>query len=241
VEPITVLVVDRERAVAQVMARRLDAEPSLQVIGCAQTAPDAAQLAISQRPSVVVLDEAVAGRALDELARTITQPEVGAHLVVTSSAPDSQRAFEAVRVGAVAFLTKASGFDEMVRVIRGAVRGESWIPPSLLTGVLHAFRAQRAGIDDDRRLQRLTGREREVLQLMVAGYGRARIAREMVVSVNTIRTHAQSILSKLEVHSSLEAVSVALQSGFDAPSADARRTRSGSPPARGVRMVGPSS
>jgi DNA-binding NarL/FixJ family response regulator len=102
----------------------------------------------------------------------------------------------------------------MVRAILGAVRGESWIPPRLLTGVLEEFRSRRAELDHDYRVQRLTQREREVLRYMMAGFGRARIAEELILSINTVRTHAQNILWKLEVHSSLEAVSVALQAGF---------------------------
>jgi len=218
VEPITVLVVDRDRAVAQAIARRLDAEPALTVLGSTQAADEAVDLATRQHPGVVVLDEAVAGRALGEVANALTRPSVGAAIVVTSGREDVRRAYESARVGAAAFLTKTAGFDDMVRAILGAVRGESWIPPRLLTGVLREFRAQQTDIDDDHRLQRLTAREREVLRYMVAGYGRARIAQEMAVSVNTVRTHAQKILSKLEVHSSLEAVSVALQCGFVTPS-----------------------
>lgn len=200
------------------MARRLDADPSLTVRGSTQTAAQAVELATRHRPRVVVLDEAVAGRALGELTAALMRPAAETAVVVTSGREDVQRAYESARVGAAAFVTKSSGFDDMVRVILGAVRGESWIPPHLLTGVLHEFRTQRTDIDDDHRLQRLTVREREVLRYMVAGYGRARIAEKMAVSVNTVRTHAQNILSKLEVHSSLEAVSVALQCGFVAPS-----------------------
>jgi DNA-binding NarL/FixJ family response regulator len=156
----------------------------------------------------------VADGQLSELAARFLAPDVGARLVVTSASEDVQRAFESARVGASAFVSKASGFDEMVRAILGAVRGESWIPPRLLTGVLEEFRSRRAELDHDYRVQRLTEREREVLRYMMAGFGRARIAEELLLSINTVRTHAQNILWKLEVHSSLEAVSVALQAGF---------------------------
>jgi NarL family two-component system response regulator LiaR len=214
VDSISVFVVDRERAVAQAIAHRLDAEQELAVVGSAQTAGSAAEAAIRRRPDVVVLDEAVADGQLAELAARFLAPNVGAKLVVTSASEDVQRAFESARVGASAFVTKASGFDEMVRAILGAVRGESWIPPRLLTGVLEEFRSRRAELDHDYRVQRLTQREREVLRYMMAGFGRARIADELIVSINTVRTHAQNILWKLEVHSSLEAVSVALRAGF---------------------------
>jgi DNA-binding NarL/FixJ family response regulator len=219
VDSVSVFVVDRERAVAQAIAHRLDAEDALVVVGSAQTASSAAEAAMQWRPDVVVLDEAVADGQLAELAAKFLAPNISARLVVTSASEDVQRAYESARVGASAFVSKASGFDEMVRAILGAVRGESWIPPRLLTGVLEEFRSRRAETDHDYRVQRLTEREREVLRYMMAGFGRARIADELILSINTVRTHAQNILWKLEVHSSLEAVSVALQAGFtSAPS-----------------------
>jgi DNA-binding NarL/FixJ family response regulator len=214
VDAITVLVVDRERAVAQAIAHRLDAEQALSVVGSAQTARSAAEAAARRRPDVVVLDEGVADGHLAEVAATFLAPDLGAKLVVTSATEDVQRAYESVRVGASAFVTKACGVDEMVRAILGAVRGESWIPPRLLTAVLEEFRSHRVEPDDDDRLRRLTQRERDVLRCMMAGFDRARIADELLLSINTVRTHTQNILSKLEVHSSLEAVSVALQAGF---------------------------
>jgi DNA-binding NarL/FixJ family response regulator len=214
VDTITVFVVDRERAVAQAIAHRLDAELAFSVMGHAQTAKSVAEAATRWRPDVVVLDEGVADGQLADLAARLLAPDLGARIVVTSATDDVYRAYESLRVGASAFVTKASGFDEMVRAIRGATRGETWIPPRLLTGVLAEFRSERAAPGHDNRVQRLTEREREVLQCMMLGFGRARIAAELIVSINTVRTHTQNILSKLEVHSSLEAVSVALQAGF---------------------------
>src|SRR5256885_1260862 len=122
VEAITVFVVDRERAVAQAIAHRLDAERALVVVGSAQTASSATEAATKRRPDVVVLDEAVADGQLAELAASFLGPDLGAKLVVTSAREDVQRAYESVRAGASAFVTKASGFDEMVRAILGAVR-----------------------------------------------------------------------------------------------------------------------
>ena len=125
-----------------------------------------------------------------------------------------RRAYEAVTLGASAFVTKSSGFEDMVRAIRGAVRGETWMPPRLLTAVFAELCGRRAEHSQEQRVSRLTERECEVLRCMMLGFDRARIASELIVSVNTVRTHTQNILSKLEVHSSVEAVSVALQAGF---------------------------
>ena len=88
------------------------------------------------------------------------------------------------------------------------------MPPRLLTAVFDEIRSRRSESLQDERMGRLTEREREVLRCMMLGFDRARIAAELIVSINTVRTHTQNILSKLEVHSSVEAVSVALRAGF---------------------------
>ena len=105
----------------------------------------------------------------------------------------------------------------MVRAVRGAANGETWIPPRLLTAVLAELQATHRTDGEDVRLRRLTDRERQVLACMMGGLDRARIANEMILSINTVRTHTQNILTKLEVHSSLEAVGLALQLGFRTP------------------------
>jgi DNA-binding NarL/FixJ family response regulator len=221
-EAITVLVVDRERAVAQAIAHRLDAEAEIAVVGRSHSASSATEEAERSRPDVVILDEGVAnGRLAEITARLIdadpTAPVRRTRVVVTSDHDDVHRAYESVRAGASGVVTKASGVEEMVQAIHCVASGESWIPRRLLTGVLDQFRFHSADPADDARMRSLTVREREVLQYMLAGFDRARIAERLMLSVNTVRTHTQNILSKLGVHSSVEAVSIALQSGLSRP------------------------
>jgi DNA-binding NarL/FixJ family response regulator len=214
VERITVFVADRDRAVVQAIVHRLDAEFGVGVVGSAQSAWAAVAGAVRTRPDVVVLDEGLAEGELADVGARLLAPDLATRLVVTSAIDHPHRAIEAVRAGAAAFVTKGSGFDELVRAIVGAHRGESWVPPHLLTGVLDELRSARAYPEGDERIERLTQRESDVLECMMLGYDRARIAAELHVSINTVRTHAQNILMKLGAHSTLEAVCVALQSGF---------------------------
>lgn len=214
VPSIKVLVVDRERAVAQAIAHSLNAQPELAVVGSAHSAREAERESERGHPDVVVLDETVAPDGLAEMAGRLRIPNPDVKLVVTSPSGDPAIACASVRAGASAFVMKISTLDEVVRAVRGAVNGESWFPPVLLTAVLAELVSTHAPSEEDYRIRRLTDREREVLACMMAGFDRARIARELILSINTIRTHTQNILSKLEVHSSLEAVSVALRIGF---------------------------
>jgi DNA-binding NarL/FixJ family response regulator len=212
VRPIRVLVADRERAVAQALARSLAGSPDFAMIGWCSTLRDAEAQAVSERPDVVVLDERLAqGKLLSAIAELQKlRPEVA--VVVTSPDADVNRALDAVRSGAAGFVAKDGDLREMTDTVRGVARGEMWVPPALLSGVLQGILGR--SVPEDDRLARLTDREQQVLACMVRGLDRARIAQELILSINTVRTHTQNILAKLEVHSSLEAVSVALRSGF---------------------------
>ena len=107
-----------------------------------------------------------------------------------------------------------STMDGFLSAIRGVARGESHIPNALLTPVLMALRQSTPPPNQARlRLDRLSPREDEILTLMIKGLDRHLIAEQLGLSVNTVRTHVKNILQKLEVHSSLEAVSVALLAG----------------------------
>ncbi len=214
---IRILVVDQERTVAQAIARSLDAEPEFAVVGLASTTTEAVRNTLSLRPDVVVLDESVAEPSLGDVIERLRAGSPRVKLVVTSPQSHASIACECVRAGASGFVTKVANLDEMVRAVRGAASGETWIPPRLLTAVLADLQATHRTDGEDVRLRRLTDRERQVLACMMDGFDRARIANEMILSINTVRTHTQNILTKLEVHSSLEAVGLALQLGFRAP------------------------
>jgi DNA-binding NarL/FixJ family response regulator len=221
-DAIAVLVVDRERAVAQAVARRLDGEHGLMVVGSAHTAIGAIRAAARDHPDVIVFDEGVVDGDLAEvLGRLLGDPsDTHTRVVVTSEGKDPRRAFESIRAGASAFVSKADGVDDMIGTIVGVASGETRIAPSMLSEVLDRFR-RRARTEERPAppLPHLTLREREVLEYLTSGLDRTQTARRLGVSVHTVRTHLQSIFAKLEVHTSVEAVSVASRAGLLGPSA----------------------
>src|SRR5919197_1179839 len=192
---------------------------------------------------LVVVDHQVFTEALSALLNAEPDFEVVATAATTAAAtaaaashPLDVAVVDAVRAGASAWVIKDASFDELAGAIRGALRGESWIPPRLLTGVLSQMQGTQKEADEfEQRLARLTDREHEVLRCMVAGLGRASIARQLFLSKNTIRTHMQNILAKLEVHSSLEAVALALRAGIRGSRPAAAGTASQT---RGLRNIG---
>jgi DNA-binding NarL/FixJ family response regulator len=109
----------------------------------------------------------------------------------------------------VSWVPKQVSVRELAEVVVGVTRGEASLPPAVLLQVLRRLTADHA--DGDGVLARLTMRERQILEHTARGMSRREIADRLHVSVNTVRTHSQHMLSKLGVHTTLEAVTLALR------------------------------
>lgn len=138
----------------------------------------------------------------------------GLQVVVLAGAGDPCRVVRALYAGAVGWVAKGSSLDRLMAVVRGVLRGETHIPPDLLTGVVRELTAARRDRTESERLVgTLTPRERQVLRCMVAGLGRQAVADRLYLSPHTVRTHMQNVLGKLGVHSALAAVALARRAG----------------------------
>jgi DNA-binding NarL/FixJ family response regulator len=212
---VTVLVVDDHRVVADAIAARLRMEPDIDAVMTANTLASGHALVRSVSPDVVVVDAILGDEDGLDLVREIKQHDIRIAVVVVTGRDTADTAIEAVRAGADSFLSKCAPAEQLVRVVRGVCMGETHIPPRLLTSVLQSLlQPEPATTEAAALVGKLTAREREILEHMVAGQDRATMARELYLSVNTVRTHTKNILAKLKVHSTLEAVGIALTVGI---------------------------
>jgi DNA-binding NarL/FixJ family response regulator len=214
------LLVDDHRAFAGALAHRLDAEPDLEVVGVAASVETAEVLAGSLSPDLAVVDVELGPDDGLDLVRRLSRLDAGPAVVVVTCHADAGTATDAVRAGAAAFVPKDAPVDQLLSAIRAALAGERWVPGNLLGGVLRLLQDGPGARAKENPVARLTPREREVLQLLVAGLDRAAIGDRLFLSPNTVRTHVQNVLRKLEVHSSIEAVGLALRHGVRAPASD---------------------
>lgn len=217
--PIRLFLVEDHLMLAEALATRLSLVPELWVVGRATSDdPQLTEVITRLRPDVITIDPRPAGSAAGALLRRLVSAAPKARLVVLTGECDTQRAIDAARAGVAAWVRKDRSVSELVEVLIGVCRGHSWFPPEVLGEIL---RALRADIDSARRrnglLDALSQRERDVLLGMVEGKRGAQIAEELRISTDTVRTHTRSILSKLQVHSRLEAVSVARAAGIQPP------------------------
>lgn len=204
-----ILVVDDHRTFAELLSRALDAESDLECVGHAQDARQALSDVARLAPDVVLMDVHLPDR--DGISTTAdlvaAYPELKV-LILTAyaSVADIQRAGAA---GACGFLAKDGSLSDVLDALRTARSGSLILPDGLLAR-LSAFGER----DQTMRQWHLTPRELEVLRLLGLGRDPRAIAKELDVSLHTCRDHVKRVLTKLGVHSQLEAVVVATRTGL---------------------------
>lgn len=206
---VRVLIVDDHEVLAASLALVLDDQPDITTVGVAGTIAKAKALIVTATPDVVLLDHRLPDgdgvAAIGELRRLRPSVEI---VVLTASAADHVLV-AAIEAGAAGFVSKTRGLAEVTAAVRAAASGEAVISPELLARLLPRLqRGRQPGHND------LTEREREVLGLLAEGLSNAAIAKQLTVSVHTVRNHIANLSAKLGAHSKLEALSIAVRDGL---------------------------
>ena len=204
-----VLVVHHHRLYADAVARRINDEPEVRVSGIASTGAAAGTAIEVLDPRVVVLDMELRDVSSLELTARWSARVPPVAIAAILGSDDRAAMVRAIRAGASGVTSKHGPMADLVSAVKALALGQCWVPTRLLAGIVTEMRLSRPPNVFDEKLARLTGREREILDRMAAGHDRAAIADDLGISVNTVRTHAQNLLSKLDVHSTLEAASMA--------------------------------
>ena len=201
----TILIVDDHRLFADVVAYALE-QLGASVVGPVGTAAEAVEMAAAEDPDVVLLDLALPDGDGIDVGRRILALHPETIVLALSASTDPRAATEAVEAGFRGFVPKEARLPTVVEAIQAALDGRSTvIRPT------HTPTSLRSGVSAGLLAGGLTTREREILELLVAGLGSRAIAEELRISVNTVRTHVQSVLTKLQVHSRLEAAAFAVR------------------------------
>lgn len=206
---ISALIVDAERTFADALAARLEAETDVAVVAAVHATTPAHCMIVGRHADVLLLDADLADGAATRLCEELTARGQGPKVVMLSASSAPERIVAAVRAGAAAWVRKDETMEHLLSVVRGVVRGETWLPPA---DAGDALRLLLLEVDrrhaNDRLLAGLTPRERDVLVCLAAGAGRQETAQRLHLSANTVRTHVQNLMAKLGVHSALEAVAL---------------------------------
>jgi DNA-binding NarL/FixJ family response regulator len=207
-----ILVVDDHRTFAELLSFALDAEVDLACVGHATTATEGIAAARQLRPDIVLMDLQLPDRDGITAAGILTRELPSLRVLILTAHPSPTEMARAGAAGACGFLAKDGSLTDVLAAIRTATRGSLVLPPS----VVARFAAGAADVPDARRPgdASLTPRELDVLRLLGQGQDPRSIARDLGISLHTCRGHVKSVLSKLGVHSQLEAVVVATRTGL---------------------------
>ncbi len=211
VDKIRILVVDDHAVVRSGISAWIESEPDLEVIGEASDGIEAVDKATHLKPDVILMDLVMPKKSGLEAIREILEKDPNSNILVITSFSEKDRAIEAVKSGALGFITKDASPEQMHQAIREISLGNPWLSPDLIRSLIHANRLEDKSPPPS---WGLTDREMDVLQLIAQGYSDRDIAEDLTISRATVRYHVTNVLTKLNVENRTRAAFFAIKEGL---------------------------
>jgi DNA-binding NarL/FixJ family response regulator len=203
--PIRILIVDDHPMMREALRAAIQAEPDMQVAGEAATGDQAVQRFLLLRPDVVIMDLALPGRDGVQATADILAQAPDARILALTSLSEDHKVLEALRAGALGYLTKDAARDRILDGVRQVADGQPFLSAHEAARLVRALRAGPPAADTEQS-EPLTAREREVLALAADGLTNAQIAARLHVSEGTVRAHFHNITAKLDLPDRNQAV-----------------------------------
>jgi DNA-binding NarL/FixJ family response regulator len=218
VRPVRVVLVDDDELVRAGLRTLLSGDDTITVVGEAGGGQDGVREARRLKPDVTLMD--IRMPDLDGIAATRELAEAApeTRVVILTTFEDDDYIFGALRAGASGFLLKRSRPEELIAAIHTAAAGESLLSAPVTRRVIERVATESVPDPAERgRLDELTPREREVLELVARGLSNGEIAAELVIEESTVKSHVKSILFKLDLRDRVQAVILGYESGLVRP------------------------
>ncbi|MCL4265688.1 MAG: response regulator transcription factor [Anaerolineae bacterium] len=212
-DPIHILIADDHTLFRDGLKALFGSLPDTEVVGEAASGTEAVTLAEKLQPDVVLMDIQMPGLNGIEATRQIVQTSPHIGVIVVTMFDDDDSVFAAMRAGARGYVLKGADQEEMLRTIQAVARGEALFGPTIATRLQSYFAAPRPGAPPEA-FPDLTERERELLALLAQGFNNADIARQLHISIKTVRNHVSNIFSKLQVVDRAQAIIRAREAGI---------------------------
>jgi DNA-binding NarL/FixJ family response regulator len=221
-ERIRVLIVDDDDLMRAGLRGVLSSDEAIELVGEANDGREAAYRVRLLRPDVVLMDVRMPDLDGISATREVLAAFPDVKVVILTTFEQDDYIFGALSAGASGFLLKRTRPEELIAAIHTIAAGDSLLSPSVTSRVVERMAAQPPpDAARDARLDELTPRETEVLELVARGLSNAEIASELVIEESTVKTHLKRVLAKLGARDRVQAVIFAYEAGLTQPRADA--------------------
>ncbi|MFQ5856239.1 MAG: response regulator [Anaerolineae bacterium] len=210
--PIRVLIADDHVVMREGISFLLEAEPDIEVVGQASDGQEAWEKARELTPDVVLMDITMPGMSGLEATRQLRAVLPETQVLVLTMHEGDEFFFRMLQAGASGYVLKGASSDELLSAIRAVHQGGVYLYPTmarkLLADYLSRPPSEQGGYDE------LTPREREILTLIAEGLTTREISARLVISINTVQTHRQNIMNKLDLHNKSQLIKYAISKGL---------------------------
>jgi len=187
-------------------------DDSVVVVGEAETGQEVVRLAEILKPDVILMDIYMPGGDGLQALRIIRERCPDISVIMLTSSESDEHLFEAVQLGAAGYILKSLDADELFELLQGVTRGEAAMTKAMASRLLKGI--ARRSVKTENGEEALTDRELAVLRLVAKGYSNAQISENLYISLNTVKSHLQNILDKLQLKNRTQAAAYALGRGL---------------------------
>ncbi len=216
-KPIKILLVDDHTIVRQGLARLLEDQTDLRVVGEATDGRMALEKATALKPDIVIMDIAMPLMNGIEAAKRIRKQLPETKILILSMYSHEHYIHELLETGISGYLLKDSSGRDIINAIQAAMKGETFLSPSISKKVVESYLSPRKSSSMEERYKQLSNREREVFQLIAEGHSTKRIGEMLYVSVSTVKSHKGNIMEKLGISNPIRLVHFAIKLGLVDP------------------------
>jgi len=203
-----VMLVDDHEVVRLGLKALIERQPEMEVVAEAATAPEAVTKSLAFKPDVIVMDIRLGGSSGIDACREINHQLPGVKIIMLTSFAEDDMLFAAIRAGAVGYVLKQAGGQDVIRALEAVAQGQSLLDPALTERVFAEVR-RAARAQEVSAFAQLTEQERRVLLLVAEGKTNREIAQELHLGQGTVRNYVSNILSKLGLANRAEAAAYA--------------------------------
>ena len=205
---ITVVIADDHVIFRQGLLKLLQSAENIDVVADTGSADEALRLIVEKQPDVAILDISMPVLSGIEIMEEVQRKGIGTKIVFLTMHSDPLTAKRAIQANASGYVLKDDAFEDLLYAVKAVASGGTFVSPSISEKVLKL----ESGREKEGSM--LTGREREVLQLIASGLTNKKIADKLSISVKTVETHRTRILQKLDVHTTADLVRYAIKTGL---------------------------